>query len=233
MHEKARIILQARMSSTRCPGKVLADICGRPLLGHCIARLEAARVGPVVVATSTEAEDDVVANLALRLGVAVCRGPLDDVLARFELAVRDCPESFLIRATGDNPAVDIDAPGRVLQRLEAGADYVGETGSPYGGAVEGVRAGVLRRAARYATDPYDREHVTPWVRSRSEEFAVVMSPVPAALNRPDLRFTVDTLDDLDYMRRVFTEARGERYPPSMAALIAAADRLTGGAGGGR
>lgn len=224
MTNQALIVLQARMSSTRCPGKVAARIGERTLLEHCVMRLLAADSGPVVVATSTQPEDDVVAELALGAGAEVCRGSLDDVLGRFELAVASWTGDYVIRATADNPAVDIEATRRVLQRLVAGADYVGETGLPVGGAVEGVRTHVLREAARRATDAYDREHVTPFVRNRPEEFTVVLMPAPVPLSRPDLRFTVDTPAELDYMRRVFAEA-GEALPP-LASLIAAADRLS-------
>jgi spore coat polysaccharide biosynthesis protein SpsF len=223
MPDSALLVLQARFSSTRCPGKVLAPLAGRPLVTHCLARLAAARCGPVVLATSVSPDDDAVAAIGRESGATVCRGPLEDVLARFELAARHWQGPFVLRATGDNPAVDVDGIHRVLQRLSGGADYVVETGLPTGGAVEGVRTDVLRDAARRATAAYDREHVTPFVRNRPEEFAVVLMPAPEALRRPDLRFTVDTPADLDYMQRVFAAAGGE--VPSMAALIAAADRV--------
>lgn len=228
MHEPALIILQARLSSSRCPGKVLEPIGGRPLVTHCLARLAAADAGPVVLATSDREDDDAVAEVAGALGFGVCRGSLDDVLGRYDLAARHWNGEYVIRATGDNPAVDVEGVSRVLQRLSAGADYVVETGLPLGGAVEGLRTNVLRDAARRATDPYDREHVTPFVKSRPEEYEVVMMPAPAELHRPDLRFTVDTPDDLAYMRRVFESAGGGI--PSLATLIAAADALgpTGG-----
>lgn len=217
------------MSSSRCPGKVTARIGTRTLVEHCVARLLAAAVGPVVVATSTHREDDVVAEVGHRAGASVCRGPLDDVLGRFEMAASGWSGDFLIRATGDNPAVDIESSARVLQRLEQGADYVVETGLPVGGTVEGLRTSVLRDAARRATAPYDREHVTPFVRDRPEEFSVVQMPAPPPLSRADLRFTVDTPADLDFMRRVYAEA-GEVLP-SLASLIAAADRVSTAEGG--
>jgi spore coat polysaccharide biosynthesis protein SpsF len=228
MPDHALIILQARFSSSRCPGKVLAPFAGRPLVAHCLARLAAADSGPVVLATSTGADDDAVAAVAAEAGASVCRGPLEDVLARFALASRHWDGPFLVRATGDNPAVDIDGVRRVLQRLSAGADYVVETGLPVGGAVEGVRTDVLRESVRRATTPYDREHVTPFVRNHPEEFDVVLMPAPEALRRPDLRFTVDTPEDLDYMRRVFRATAGEL--PSLAVVIEAADRVAGDGG---
>ena len=226
------IVLQARMTSSRLPGKILAPLGSSTVLEHCVARLRHAQVGPVLVATSTDPSDDVTAGVALRCGVAVHRGPLDDVLGRYAGAIRSWAGPFVIRATADNPAVDPDSAPRVLQCLLSGADYVVETGLPVGGTVEGVRTAVLRQAAERARDPYDREHVTPYVRARPREFVVATPPAPTPLRRPDLRFTVDTAEDLAYLRRVF-QAAGEGALRSMAELIAAADRLAGDAGGER
>lgn len=226
----AVIVLQARLSSTRCPGKVLADLAGHPLIFHCLDRLVAADNGPVILATSTQPEDDAVAEAGTRAGVQVCRGALEDVLGRFELAVRTWSGPFVIRATADNPAVDMVGVARVLKRLIAGADYVVETGLPIGGAVEGVRTSVLREAARRATTPYEREHVTPFVYNRPDEFQVVRLQAPPAVHRPDLRFTVDTQSDLDYMRAVFGRVSGPL--PSLEELIAAADDLQRDSGAG-
>lgn len=225
----ALIVLQARMGSQRCPGKVLADVAGRPLLDYCLARLTAAGAGPLVLATSTQPDDDAVAAAGTAAGVPVVRGPLDDVLGRFALAVESWAGPFVIRATADNPAVDIAAPGRVLQHLVAGADYVVETGLPVGGAVEGVRTDVLRRAATLAVDAYEREHVTPYVRRRPEEFAVVLPSAPPPLRRPDVRLTVDTPADLAFMRRVFGVLRGDVHAP-LAQVIEVADALRAGGG---
>ncbi len=225
----ALIVLQARFSSTRCPGKVLADVAGRPMLAYCVARLRAAGAGDVLVATSVEPEDEAVAGAGAAAGAAVVRGPLDDVLGRFALAVRDWPGEAVIRATADNPAVDIEAVGRVLQHLAAGADYVVETGLPVGGAVEGVRTDVLRRAAAVAVDPYEREHVTPYVRRRPEEFVVALPFAPAPLRRPDVRLTVDTPADLAFVRRVFGVLRGDALAP-LSRIIDVAESLRGGGG---
>ncbi len=220
----ALIVLQARMSSRRCPGKVLAELAGRPLLRYCLDRLVASGAGPVILATSVEADDDAVAEAGAESGVTVVRGPLDDVLGRFALAVEAWPGPFVIRATADNPAVDIEAPGRVLQQLAAGADYVVETGLPVGGAVEGVRTDVLRLAAARAVDPYEREHVTPYVRRRPEEFVLALPFAPRPLRRPDVRLTVDTPADLAFMRRVFGVLRGDVRAP-LAGIVEVADAL--------
>ena len=151
---EAVIILQARMASTRLPGKALASIGARTLLGHCLARLRIGGAAPVLLATTTNQEDDVLVATAAEYGVAAFRGPADDVLSRFLLAARSVDARFVVRATGDNPAVDIGAPDRVLAALRSTkADHVIEDGLPYGAAVEGVTVDALVRASALAGRP--------------------------------------------------------------------------------
>jgi len=220
------VILQARMGSRRLPGKVLADIGGRPVVAHCIARLMGAGVGPVILATTVLPADDELARLAERLGVRVVRGPEDDVLQRFGLVADYLDARFFIRATADNPAVDVEAPARVLAVMEsAGADHVVETGLPVGSAVEAVRTAALYQAMAQARDPYDREHVTPFLYRNPGRFMALSPEAPPALRRPDIRLTVDTPDDLAFMRRVLTRVGATGGPASLAAIIAAADEV--------
>lgn len=218
----AGIVLQARLASERLPGKALATIRGRTILEWCIRRLVAADAAPVVLATTDRDDDDVLADLAGDAGAAVYRGSASDVLGRFVRCAAALRLDHVIRATADNPGVDIQAPGRVLGALrESRADYVFEEGLPYGAAVEGVTADALRRAAVLATNPYDREHVTTFVRRRTDLFQVVRLPVPDALARPDVRLTVDTGEDLRTVRALFDAVPSEM--PSVAELIRAWD----------
>src|SRR5437868_14370748 len=105
MSAKAVIVLQARMGSRRLPGKSLAPIDGVPLVAICLRRLLAADVGPVMLATTTEPEDEPLAAEAARLDVPTVRGSRDDVLDRFIRAVRHSRAALVVRATGDNPAI--------------------------------------------------------------------------------------------------------------------------------
>jgi spore coat polysaccharide biosynthesis protein SpsF len=224
MPARPGILLQARMASTRLPGKALAPISARPLLEHCLRRLIASGAARVVLATTTLDEDSVLCDLATKLGVAVFRGSEHDVLERMAEAAEAFDLDPVIRATGDNPAVDIEAAARVLRTLHAShADYVCEDGLPYGAAVEAVTQQALLRAAREATTRDDREHVTTWVKRRSDLWNVMYPAAPAHLRRPDLRVTVDTAADLDYVRSLF--ARSDSTQPSLCALIQAAESL--------
>jgi spore coat polysaccharide biosynthesis protein SpsF len=225
MSRHTAIVLQARMGSTRLPGKVLASLSGMTVLAHCIERLWHGSDLPVIVATTTEAADDGVEQEARRLGARVIRGPVDDVLARYALAVRTFALVQVVRATADNPAVDIDASRRSLALLNrTGADHVVERGLPYGAAVEAVSASAILRAADEASDAADREHVTTFIK-RDRRFVALDAIAPTGLRRADLRFTVDTPEDLEFMRRVFGLLPADcRRPASLADLIAAADR---------
>lgn len=221
MRTRAGIILQARYASSRLFGKALEPVGGRSILEHCLRRLIKAGVARVVLATTCEPEDDALEVVARRLGVPVFRGDTYDVLGRFAHAARIFDLDPVIRATGDNPAVDVQAPGRLLAALRlTGADYVQEEGLPCGAAVEAMTADALQRAAVLASEPYDREHVTTFIRSHPDLFAVATVAAPAPLVRPSLRVTVDTPEDLDHVRNLFFRTHTD--DPSLAALIAAA-----------
>ena len=210
---RAGIILQARMASQRLPGKAMEIVAGRPLIEQCLLRLVAAETAPVFLATTTRSEDDVLVAVAERLGVPVFRGAVDDVLDRF---VR-CAETFhldlVIRATADNPAVDIESPGRLLSALlRTSADYVGEQPLPCGAALEAMTRDALNRQALLARDAFDREHVTTYIRRHEDRFNVVTLAAPALLARPDVRLTVDTPSDLQQMRQLYARIGDGLHP---------------------
>lgn len=225
MRTQAGIILQARFGSSRLRGKALAHVGSRTILEHCLSRLIQAGVGRVVLATTTEAEDNALAAAATRLGAGVFRGDRTDVLKRFSDAARTFDLDPVIRATADNPAVDVQAPGRLIAALRhTGADYLREDGLPVGAGVEAMTAEALHRAARLAGDPYDREHVTPFILKRRDLFRVTCLEAPAPLRRPGLLLTVDTGDDLAWVRELFARTGAE--DPSLADLIAASGYRT-------
>jgi spore coat polysaccharide biosynthesis protein SpsF len=219
------IILQCRTGSTRLPGKALLPLGGLP-----IAILAARRVaGPgkrVVLATSDQAQDDVLADEAQAHEVEVFRGSLDDVLGRFVGALGDAPDDALVtRLTGDNPVPDHRLVDEVASEMEArGLRYITtthpNTGLPYGLSVEIMRAGDLREAAREAQAPAEREHVTPYLIRR---FGASPYEGRKALKRGAYRMTIDSLDDYLSMRKVF---HGVSDPVGIAwtDLVARVDR---------
>jgi spore coat polysaccharide biosynthesis protein SpsF len=226
--ERVGLILQARFGSTRLRGKALECVAGVTVLEHCLRRLMLARAGRVVLATTNAREDDGLVEVARGLGCGVYRGGTDDVLGRYLGAALTFGFDIVIRATGDNPCVDIGAPRRIVRGLRrAAADYVSEQDLPYGGAVEAMSIAALGRAAALATSDFDREHVTPYIRQRPETFRHVMLMAPEPVRRPDVRVTVDTPADLAHVRQLFEMAQppvgATTREPSLAAIINAAD----------
>jgi spore coat polysaccharide biosynthesis protein SpsF len=214
------LVVQARMGSTRLPGKVLEDLGDRSVLAWVLRGCSAARrVDEVVVATSTDPRDDVVEAAARALGVAVVRGSEDDVLSRFLLALDEHPADAVVRVTADCPFVDPDLIDAVIGawRGVPGLDYVSTVlvrTLPHGLDVELVTADALRRVGQVATGPH-RVHVTSGVYTAPDEFAVMgLSFAPDA---SDLRVTLDTPDDLRMLRGVVA-VRGSSLP-SRAELV--------------
>jgi len=224
MTPNTAIVLQARMGSTRLPGKVLARIGTRTLLEHCVRRLSESAL-PVIVATTTREEDDAIEREARRLGAEVFRGPEHDVLARYIEAGHAFGLTELVRATADNPFVDGEAPRRVVRLARVvGADHLVECGLPVGAAVELVKLDALERARDLITDPYDREHVTSFLR-RDARFRALRAVAPGHLRRPGLRLTVDTEDDLEFARAVMAMDEDASRLPRLAEVIRIAETL--------
>ncbi|MGW4482864.1 cytidylyltransferase domain-containing protein [Amycolatopsis sp. NPDC004368] len=198
-------VIQARSSSTRLPGKVLRPLAGRSVLGWVVRAAAAAPgVDQVVVATSDAADDDAVAEEASRCGALVARGPLDDVVARFGVALSLHPADAVIRLTADCPLLDPALIGRLaaVWRAEPSLDYVSTTlvrTLPRGFDAELVRADVLVEQVSVASGP-DREHVTSAIYRQPERYSctgVVVSPAA-----DDLRVTLDTPEDWDLISAV-------------------------------
>lgn len=201
---RSLVVVQARTGSTRLPGKVLMPLAGQPMLGFMLARLAGVHADMVVVATSREPQDDAVASVAGEAGVAVVRGSERDVLSRFVDALDHYPADVVVRLTADCPLVDPSLVDEALA-VSAGraADYTSNTlvrTYPDGLDVEVVRAGALREAAAEATDPVEREHVTPFVYRRPERYRLATVVGPELLGRE--RWTVDTIDDLARIREI-------------------------------
>jgi len=199
-------ILQARMTSSRLPGKVLLPVLDRPMIGRQLERLRRARLlDGLVVATSTDHADDPLVAFLDDEGVPVLRGPLDDVLARFALVIEEYEPQTVVRLTADCPLASPTVIDTVIEEFQArGIDYVSNTLRPTwpdGLDVEVVRAPVLLWAAKTLTDPPEREHVTLGIYRRPDRFKV--GNVVNSEELSDLRWTVDNADDLAFVREVY------------------------------
>ena len=204
----ALAILQARMSSTRLPGKVLAPVAGAPMIVRQIERLRRARrLERIVVATSVRTDDDPLVEVLSSMGVPVHRGDLDDVLGRF-IGALDAfgPARTVVRLTADCPLADPEVIDATIVRFaDSGADYASNVAEPRsfpkGLDVEVMTAAALRRAAAETSDPHDREHVTPYLYRNPGRFR--LASYAQAADEGAVRWTVDRPDDLEFVRAVY------------------------------
>lgn len=202
---RAVAIIQARMGSTRLPGKSLADLGGTPVVDWVHRRVAAAGgIDAVIVATTDLANDDALADHLADQDVTVVRGDADDVLARFGLALTTTDAEFIVRITADCPFVQPVLIDRALGMI-GDADYVpsGHDGHmPRGFDLEVIRRTALETALAEAIADDEREHVTPFIARRPERFPTVPFVAPQWAQRGDLRLTVDEQVDLDVVRAI-------------------------------
>jgi spore coat polysaccharide biosynthesis protein SpsF len=196
------VFLQARLDSTRLPGKVLMPIKGKALLAHAMESLKKIPVDLHLLLTE-EASAPALRPLAREAGFEVFTGSKPDVLGRFCAALEVFPAHTLIRATGDNPLVSWEMAVKLLEEHRAlNADYSGYFGLPTGCGVEIVRAESLLEARRQTDDPYDHEHVSPYLYKNPHAFNLHRPLAPEHL-RSRFSVSIDTQADFDRVRRVF------------------------------
>ena len=216
-------IIQARLASTRLPGKVLVDIAGKPMLAHVIERAAAvAGVDEVVVATTSAEEDREVCEAARKHGARPFAGSPADVLDRFYRAACEFQADSVVRVTADCPLLDPVVGSRVSERFTRGdLDYCSNILPPTypdGLDVEVVSFATLERMWREADLPSDREHVTTYIRTRPARFRT--ASVEARVDLSALRWTVDEPDDLRFVREVFRHlAAGPGELPGFDAVL--------------
>lgn len=224
-------ILQARMSSSRLPGKVLMPLAGRPLIAFMIERVRrASAIDDLILATSVEASDDPLVDAAERIGVGVVRGPLDDVLARFGMAAELANADIVVRLTGDCPLIDPAVIDRVIAKIASGealyASNCVPATYPDGLDCEAFGADLLHRAVREAKLASEREHVTPWIR----QFAADRSAsIECAVDLSGLRWTVDYPEDLQTIRAMVDYLGDRALYADLFDLLRAYDALGGAA----
>lgn len=201
------IIVQARMTSTRLPGKVLMPVLEKPLLAYELERLQRCQqADALVVATTTNTSDDPVAALCDALGVSVFRGSEQDVLSRYYGAARQAEAQTVVRVTADCPLIDPATVDQVIAHFKAAQgslDYVSNTlvrSYPRGLDVEVFSRWALETAQQEATEPAHREHVTPFFYQNPQRFRLHCLEAPEPWGHH--RWTVDTPEDFELIKRV-------------------------------
>ncbi len=210
------IIIQARMGSSRLPGKVLADIEGQPMLHRVVVRARRSQLaGRVVVATTIDASDDPVAAYCRKMGFPCFRGDLYDVLDRYYQTALHFGARVIVRVTADCPVID---PGEIDRTLRAffGADVDFAANrlpppwhrtTPIGLDTEVVTFDALAKAWREAEEKFEREHVMPYFYNQEGRFEILL--VDHAPDYGDYRWTVDTPEDLALLREIYASFDGK------------------------
>jgi len=233
--EPVLIVVQARTSSTRLPGKILKDLGGQPLLLRMMERLRRVRTpARCVVAMTTDPDDDVIESLCARHGVERYRGHPTDLLDRHYRAARAFGASTVAKIPSDCPLIDPAVVDRVLARFERGdCDYASNlhpASYPDGNDVEVMGIDALEAAWREAVLPMEREHTTPFIWERPERFrlANVDWQDDRGVAMPDRsmshRWTIDYREDYDFIRSVFEELYPSNPGFGLGDILALLDR---------
>ncbi|MFS0674450.1 cytidylyltransferase domain-containing protein [Ornithinibacillus sp. 179-J 7C1 HS] len=198
-------IIQARMGSTRLPGKVLKPILDKPIIDYQVERVKQSKaLDQVIIATSNNVKDDAIIYWCEANSIPYYRGDEADVLGRYYEAAKQFSASTIVRLTGDCPIIDSNIIDRVIiDYLKEGTSYCSNTikrSFPRGMDTEVFSMDALERANFEAESPLDREHVTPYIRNHFSTFNV--------LNNTDYsnyRWTVDTKEDFQLIKKIITE----------------------------
>ena len=204
MKQNTILITQARMGSTRLPGKVLQTVCGKELLRIHLDRLRnCKKISDIIVATTTSSKDDIILQYAEKWNYKVFRGSEDDVLDRYYQAVKNQKPDWVVRVTSDCPLLDPILVDKVIEFAQNNrVDYCSNTlieQFPDGQDVEVFTFASMERAWKESVKLSEREHVTPYIKNNSnffgkDSFHVINYPAPADYS--DIRMTVDEDRDL-------------------------------------
>jgi spore coat polysaccharide biosynthesis protein SpsF len=199
---KARVVatIEARMTSTRLPGKVMMPALGKPMLAHLTSRLKAVpSIDEIVLATTTNVTDDVLVDFAKNDGIKVFRGSEEDVLARVIAAGESQGAQVLVEITGDCPLIDPELVEQTIRMyFNHNVDYASNSiipSFPDGMETQVISMSALKDAARRTNDPLDREHVSLFLWKRPQEYSIVHLVAPPSLHWPGLGLTLDEPGD--------------------------------------
>ncbi|MCC6148379.1 MAG: glycosyltransferase family protein [Anaerolineaceae bacterium] len=210
-------IIQARMNSSRLPGKVLQEIAGQPMLGWVIERCQlSGRLDGATVATTSDVSDDPIEEFCRSKSVLVFRGDQFDVLDRYYQAARHFEAGVIVRITADCPLIDPQVIDRTLEAFfEADVDFAANRlpppfrrTYPIGLDTEVCTFAALERAWKEAVEPYEREHVMPYLYDMEGRFRTLLVNHP--IDYGAVRLTVDTPEDLAFIRQVFARLDNPR-----------------------
>lgn len=228
-NQKINIIVQARMGSTRLPGKILKPIMGRPMMDYLLERVQGIQIPhSLIIATTTNPQDDAIESFAKQKSILVFRGSEEDVLDRYYQTCCMYPADIIVRITGDCPLIDpaiIKRGIAIMQENSKKLDYVSnvlQRTFPRGMDVEVLTSDALKTAAKEASSTYDREHVTPFLYRQPERFHLANFT-----HTPDIsnyRLTVDTAEDFVLISKIFEALYPNSKKFTLADILKAFDQ---------
>ena len=202
---KVAILIAARMKSTRLPKKCMLMIEDQPLICHLIDRMKASKMADaVVLCTSENPEDAVLAEQAKKKSIPFVKGSKDDVMGRFLKAAEMVKADIIVRVTGDNPLTSpqfID--DAIKHHIKTGAEYTSTKELPQGTKGEVISVSALKKAHTLAEDPNYSEYMTWYFTENAGFFKTEKAPVEEALRRPQYRLTVDTPEDYKLVKQIY------------------------------
>ena len=208
--------IEARMTSSRLPGKVLMEASGRPMLSHLVRRLRAVpSLDSIVLATTTNRTDDVLVEFAARHGIGCFRGSEDDVMARVVGAAESADADVVVEITGDCPIIDPELIEQTVRMYFAhNVEYVSNChirSYPVGMDTQVFALSTLKRSLKMTEDPLDHEHVTLHIRNHPEVFSTIHLVAPPEIHWPELGLTLDEQEDYGLLKLII-EHFGEENP---------------------
>ena len=230
---RAIAVVQARVASTRLPGKVLLPLNGEPAIVHIMRRVMACTaLDKVYLATSVNSENDVLAELADQHGWPCYRGSEEDVLSRFIDILKSEPADVVVRANADNMAIDPEVIRLTVEKLnrqplDICSPFLDEYTYPFGAGAETSTADCLSRldADTRDADPRYREHIYFYAYDHRDRYRVAGLNAPDELSRPDINISVDTLESFRVMGQLYGRLANRRSLFSLDELIQAWDEL--------
>lgn len=200
-------IVQARMGSTRLPEKVLKKINNKVVLDYVIERIQQCnKIDDIVLAITTSEKDDILENYAKNKGINLFRGSEEDVLSRYYKAAEKYKADQVVRITSDCPLIDPNIVDKIIDsHITNKADYTSNTLNrtyPRGLDVEVFSFKTLKEAYKNSSKEYQREHVTPYIVEHPDRFKLQNVESIGKIRRPDIRITLDTLEDLKLIKQI-------------------------------
>lgn len=213
------VFLQVRIDSTRLPGKALLPLEDYKVIEHAMRNLQVVDADVFVLLTEPASTLQLTA-LAEKWGYKVFTGDKNNVLKRFADAIQHYSVTTIIRATGDNPLVSGQLANQILKYHNINnADYSGFSGIPLGTGVEVLNAEAVMVAHKLSTDPYEKEHVSPYLYFRDEEFVINRVPSPSEYYCPHCRVTLDTEEDYKIIKKIYQKLYNG-HPIEIKSLVA-------------